>query len=181
MSIFKGSAVFMGSALLAVGLIAGSPALLSTGALAAGDDPCDKYQQGSDSWKKCMGIKAIPENPGTDDEIYHAGYWLATNGRYKAAIDMLYRAENQNDPRILNYLGFAHRKLGKVEEGLSYYRRALAIKPDYVLAREYMGEAFLQIGNIAAAQNQLSEIEKRCGTACPSYVELAGLIKSAKL
>ena len=149
--------------------------------MAAGDDPCDKYQTGSQSWKKCKGKKEIPDNPGTDDEIYHAGYWLAKEGRYGDAIEMLQRAENKNDPRILNYLGFAHRKLGMVDKGLSYYRRALAIKPDYVLAREYMGEAFLQIGDVASAKEQLGEIEKRCGTTCPSYVELAGLISSAKL
>ena len=89
---------------------------------------------------------------------------------------MLQRVENQDDPRVLNYLGFAKRKSGRVEEGLTYYRRALGINPDFVLAREYMGEALLQKGDVSAAREQLNEIGKRCGTSCPSYVKLAGLM-----
>ena len=92
---------------------------------------------------------------------------------------MLQRAEDSDDPRVLNVLGFATRKQGRVDEGLTYYRRALAIDPNYVLAREYMGEAFLQKGDIASAQEQLSEIGSRCGTNCTSYGKLANLIANA--
>ena len=89
---------------------------------------------------------------------------------------MLQRAEDQDDPRVLNSLGFATRKQGRIEEGLTYYRRALAIDPNYVLAREYMGEAFLQKGDVASAREQLSEIGSRCGTSCTSYIKLASFI-----
>jgi tetratricopeptide (TPR) repeat protein len=150
-------------------------------AWAAGSDPCEKYRQGSKKWKKCKGYSFVPDNPSTDDEIYQAGYWLAKNGRFGDAIVMLKRAENQKDPRILNYLGFASRKLGRIDQGLAYYRRALTADPNYVLAREYMGEAFLQKGDIASAQEQLNEIGKRCGTLCTSYAQLSDLIANTKL
>jgi len=144
--------------------------------MAAGSDPCDQYRTGSANWKRCKGLRHAPPNPSTDDEIYHAGYWLAKSGKYEIALAMLRRAEDQSDPRILNYLGFATRKLGRVDEGLIYYRKALAIDPNYVLAREYMGEAYLQKGDIASAHGQLNEIAKRCGTTCSSYTQLSQLI-----
>jgi tetratricopeptide (TPR) repeat protein len=109
----------------------------------------------------------------TDDEIYNAAYWLARNGKYAEALDVLKRAKDQNAPRILNETGFATRKLGDVDGALVYYRRALAIDPNYVFARAYMGEALLTRGDMAAARHELSEIAARCGTDCTAYVHLA--------
>ncbi len=108
-----------------------------------------------------------------DDSLYEYGRMLALRGRYGEAIEVLSLASDKNDPRILNYLGFSHRKQGRVEVGLGYYEEALKANPDYTLAREYMGEAYIQIGDVASAKAQLSEIEKRCGTGCDEYAELA--------
>jgi tetratricopeptide (TPR) repeat protein len=83
---------------------------------------------------------------------------------------------NKADPRVLNYLGYSHRKSGRIEVGLGYYQEALRIDPDYTLAREYLGEAHLQLGDVASARNQLDEIEMRCGKGCEEYAELADLI-----
>ncbi len=60
--------------------------------------------------------------------------------------------------------------------GLGYYEEALRNDPDYTLVREYMGEAHLQLGNVAAAREQLGEIEKRCGKDCAEYAELSAQI-----
>jgi tetratricopeptide (TPR) repeat protein len=80
---------------------------------------------------------------------------------------------DKEDPRVLNYLGYSHRKSGRIGVGLGYYQEALRIDPDYVLAREYLGEAYLTLGDVAAARNQLAEIEKRCGKGCREYSQLA--------
>ena len=64
-------------------------------------------------------------------------------------------AADKTDPRILNYLGYSHRKAGRVTVGLGYYQEALRHDPDYTLVREYMGEAYLQQGNVEAAKEQL--------------------------
>ena len=104
-----------------------------------------------------------------DDSIYEAGRDLAMAGRYGEAIEVLGLAADKTDPRILNYLGYSHRKSGRIQVGLGYYQEALRIDPDYTLVREYLGEAYLQLGDVASARNQLSEIEKRCGTGCSEY------------
>ena len=97
-------------------------------------------------------------------------------GRYDEAISVLTLAADKTDPRILNYLGYSHRKSGRVTVGLGYYQEALRQDPNYVLVREYLGEAHLQIGNVAAAREQLGEIEKRCGKGCKEYAELSNQI-----
>ncbi|MCX7304542.1 MAG: tetratricopeptide repeat protein [Hyphomicrobiales bacterium] len=108
-----------------------------------------------------------------DDSLYEAGRFLAMNGRYGEAITILSLAADKTDPRILNYLGYSHRKAGRVVVGLGYYQEALRNNPDYTLVREYMGEAYLQQGNVDAARGQLVEIEKRCGKGCREYALLA--------
>jgi tetratricopeptide (TPR) repeat protein len=115
-----------------------------------------------------------------DDSLYEAGASLARAGRYGEAITVLGYIANKADPRVLNYLGYSHRKSGRIQVGLGYYQEALRIDPDYTLAREYLGEAHLQLGDVASARNQLDEIEKRCGKGCEEYAELADLIARFK-
>ncbi|MEO0810354.1 MAG: tetratricopeptide repeat protein [Pseudomonadota bacterium] len=126
---------------------------------------------------RCAG-KGSESSQLNDDQIYHAAYWLAQNGQYQEAVAQLKRARNQDDPRILNYLGFATRKLGRIDDAMAYYRKALDINPDYTLARAYMGEAFLEQDKPDLAREQLAEIEKRCGTSCVEFAELSGQIES---
>ncbi|MET0574258.1 MAG: tetratricopeptide repeat protein [Mesorhizobium sp.] len=121
--------------------------------------------------------KCVPKTSAVDDDsIYETGRSLAMEGRYGEAIDILNLAKDKTDPRILNYLGYSHRKEGRVLVGLGYYQEALRQDPNYTLVREYMGEAQLQLGDVTAAREQLGEIEKRCGKGCSEYTELASQI-----
>ncbi len=62
----------------------------------------------------------------------------------------------------LSELGFSLRKLGRFEESLKAYDRALRKKKGYAPAIEYRGEAYLELGRLAdarAAWEQLSGSE----------------------
>lgn len=123
---------------------------------------------------KCVA----PQQGAVDDEsIYRTGRALADADRFDEAIAILSQASNKSDPRVLNYLGYSHRKLGRVTVGLGYYQEALRIDPKYTLVREYLGEAYLQLGDLPAAKLQLAEIERLCGgTECREYGLLADRI-----
>jgi tetratricopeptide (TPR) repeat protein len=108
-----------------------------------------------------------------DESIYQAGRQLAMDGYYNDAITTLNYVANAQDKRVLNYLGYSYRKSGHADVGLTYYKQALAIDPDYTLVREYLGEALIQMGDITGAKGQLAEIKDRCKGACPEYAELA--------
>lgn len=163
-------------------------ALFASGALAgpsfaAGDgggssDTVNQCKQG-EVWDKEKQKCVVPGQGMIDDEsIYEAGRDLAMAGRYGEAITVLSLAANKSDPRILNYLGYSHRKQGRVLVGLGYYQEALRANPDYTLVREYLGEAYLQLGDVDAARGQLAEIEKRCGTGCAEHAELERQIEA---
>ncbi|QPC88388.1 tetratricopeptide repeat protein [Mesorhizobium sp. NBSH29] len=163
----------LASILVTIPLLAGSAYAMGENTGPADTVPTCKNGSVWDKNKK----KCVPKTSALDDDsIYETGRSLAKLGRYGEAITILSLANNKADPRILNYLGYSHRKQGRVQVGVGYYREALRQDPNYTLVREYLGEAQLQLGNVAAAREQLGEIEKRCGKACPEYTELSGEI-----
>ena len=169
----KAGSGLLASSIVAVGLLAGSVTVANAagGGSSATVPTCKKGKVWDKQKKKCIKIKKSSHLD--DDNLYEAARDLAYNRRYEEALDVLKLARNQDDPRILNYIGYSTRKLGRVEEGLTYYAAALKADPDYTLVREYMGEAFLQLNKVDKAREQLAEIEKRCGTGCREYALLS--------
>lgn len=104
-----------------------------------------------------------------DDELYLEAVALVRSGQYVSALEALWSIEKRDNPDILTYIGFATRKLGNVERGIGFYHQALALNPDHVRAREYLGEGYLQIGKVEEAKEQLFQIAERCGTDCRQY------------
>jgi tetratricopeptide (TPR) repeat protein len=135
---------------------------------------CDAHAKASQEWRACAARVAE-----TDGELFYAGYWLARNGQYDQALTYLKQAEPKTT-RVLTYIGFATRKLGRVDEAMGLYAEALAKNPDNTVARAYLGEAHLQLGNLRSAESELGEIAQRCGTSCVEYGELAGHIADYK-
>ncbi len=114
-----------------------------------------------------------------DESLYAAGLGLAKDDQdYAGALTVLGAVRNADDTRVLTMIGYALRKSGRVDEAFDYYGRALKIDANNVQTREYLGEAFLQKGDLAGAKAQLTEISARCGISCESYVELDTQIKA---
>ena len=159
---------------------------ISAGAYAAGegdgtgDSPADHKCKKSEVWDKTKK-KCVTKSSGIlpDEDLYQQGRALAKQGHYDWALDVLAVIQNQDDPRVLNYTGYSHRKAGRLEIGISYYDKALAIDPNFVLAREYLGEGYVAAGRKDLAQLQLNEIANRCGTGCEEYKDLAEAIATA--
>jgi uncharacterized protein HemY len=110
-----------------------------------------------------------------NDRLYNEGRLLAKTGAYAKAIAVLKTAD-QKDPHVLNYLGYSYRKSGDLKTAIGYYKTALAIDPNFVLAREYLGEGYVKAGRLDLAKLELEQIGKRCGKGCKEYVELAAVI-----
>jgi hypothetical protein len=55
-----------------------------------------------------------------------------------------------------NMIGFCSRHSGDLKKAFAAYQKCLSIAPDYEEAHEYLGEAYLQSGDIANAKIQLA-------------------------
>lgn len=126
-------------------------------------------------WDKKKKECVKPDQSGfNDDEFYKAAREFAYAEQYDNAIRVLKLAQNQNDPRILNYLGYSNRKAGRMELGMAYYKKAIQVDANYILARSYMGQALIQQGDVNAAKVQLVEIRDRGGEGTWAYRSLLG-------
>jgi tetratricopeptide (TPR) repeat protein len=167
------------AALAAVGFLL----VLASAALAAGTEDDDTSPPPkSETTTECRDGKVWdsdkkecvePKKSGfNDDKLFQAAREFAYAGQYANAIKVLKLARNQNDPRILNYLGYSNRKAGRMRIGMAYYRRALEQDQNYILARSYMGQALLEQGDVQAARVQLVEIRDRGGEDTWAYRSL---------
>lgn len=98
-----------------------------------------------------------------DDSAYEVVRELAYAGRYLDA-QMLLASMDQADDRVQTYWGFTHRKMGNMDAAMTAYHQALSTNPDNILARSYMGQAFVTEGEVHLAYAQLQEINTRGGT-----------------
>ena len=73
---------------------------------------------------------------------------------------------------VYSLLGFTHRKTGDYKTSLTYYQKALDFDTDHKGAREYLGELYVETGNMAKAQEQLAVLVKLCPTGCEEREDL---------
>jgi tetratricopeptide (TPR) repeat protein len=59
-----------------------------------------------------------------------------------------------------NLVGYSARKLGKYDQAITAYTTCLRQQPSYAPAREYLGEAYLDLGKPDLAHQQLSYLER---------------------
>jgi Flp pilus assembly protein TadD len=133
-----------------------------------------KYGKSTRAYRRC-----IKTSRNVDDEtLYATGRDMARLDQdYDGAIETLRLMQNQNDPRALTMIGYSLRKSGRIEEAMGFYGRALVIDANNVQTREYLGEAYLQQGDLAGAKAQLTEISARCGVTWSSLINRSAALR----
>ena len=61
-------------------------------------------------------------------------------------------AEDVQNAEVYNLLGFTLRKTGDYKTSLTDYTKALELQPDHKAAREYLGELYVETGNMEKAK-----------------------------
>jgi tetratricopeptide (TPR) repeat protein len=155
-------------------------ALYAPQTLAMGDNSsesktpdCPKGQVYDSNSKQC-----VPEKTSrlSDDDKTRYAYHLAKKGEYQSALNLLDTLKNPDTREAWNYRGYATRKLGRTDEGISYYQRSVALDPRYARVREYLGEAWMIKGRPDLARAQLATIKSLCGVDCEEYRDLQAAI-----
>ena len=77
-------------------------------------------------------------------------------------------------------LGFALRNTGKWEQSFKYYNEALRLDNKHKGAHEYIGQAYLQRGNVMKAEEHLAKLDGICGKDCDETKSLTAAIADAK-
>jgi tetratricopeptide (TPR) repeat protein len=143
-------------------------------------------------WWKALGVVAAlafaavpawadgdPTPPPKGNPDYAAGLEAVKAGAWQRAIQVLDKVVAQDDRNAdaYNFLGYSHRKLGEYQRALAEYKRALAIDPKHRGAHEYIGEAYLALGNLDKAHEALEQLDALCWLGCPEYDDLKAAIE----
>jgi len=122
--------------------------------------------------------------PSTEEgrAAYAEAVGLINQERFADALDALARTETAVGPHadIYNYMGFASRKLGRFDDALAYYNEALTLDPTHLGATEYLGELYIQMGELGRARTQLARLDGLCAYGCAQREELARWIERAE-
>ena len=128
---------------------------------------------------------AVSSSSGTASKSadFTAGETAAMDGNFEAAVGYLSKVINTDPTNAdgYNLLGFSYRKLGNVELAFENYRAALEIEPNHQGANEYIGELYLQLGDLANAEKHLKVLDEACFFGCQAYTALKAAIKKFKL
>jgi Flp pilus assembly protein TadD len=96
-----------------------------------------------------------------------AGQFSAALGKFQLALQRFPAAAD-----LHNELGFTHRKLRQVDKAFEHYKVALAIDPRHRGAHEYIGEAYLMVGDVASAEKHLAALRSICLLPCEEMEDL---------
>jgi tetratricopeptide (TPR) repeat protein len=118
----------------------------------------------------------------TGTKAYLSAYGLINEGKYETALGLLSDASLLGGPSadVLTYQGFANRKLGHLEDALRFYSAALTLEPEHRGANEYLGEYYVEIGDMGRARAQLRKLDVICKFGCAEAEELRRWVSRGK-
>ena len=132
------------------------------------------------SWAADTGSTSSSSSSRAEDPGYTAGAKAIKAGNYAAAIPLLEGAveRDQQSADALNLLAYATRKNGDPGKSIPIYERALAIDPKHRDAHEYIGEAYLSLGNLPKAKEHLARLDSLCMITCSQYRDLKKAVQA---
>ena len=115
------------------------------------------------------GVAGKPEDPR-----YTEAVTAIKAKEYGKAVPLLQDVVSRDaaNADAYNWLGYATRKNGNPTGAIPYYEKALAIDPKHRGAHEYIGEAYLMLGDIAKAKRHLAALDSLCWLPCEEYRDL---------
>ncbi len=83
-----------------------------------------------------------------------------------------------DDADAWNQLAYATRNSGDPAKSIPLYQKALALDPRHTGAHEYIGEAYLALGDLAKAKEHLARLNRICLFSCEEYRDLKKAVQA---
>lgn len=80
---------------------------------------------------------------------------------------------------VYNLMGYSLRKSGDTRQALTFYRKALDFDPKHKGALEYMGELYVETGQIDKARENVAKLKTLCPSGCEELADLQQAIAAA--
>jgi tetratricopeptide (TPR) repeat protein len=90
-------------------------------------------------------------------------------GALEELIPMLQSTQHAD---VHNLIGFSLRKTGDYAQALTFYRKALELDPEHKGALEYLGELYVETGQLDKAHEHVALLRKLCPAGCEELADL---------
>ena len=92
---------------------------------------------------------------------------------FKAAlVELTPMLETHQHADVYNLMGFSLRKSGDYKQAYTFYRKALEFDPEHKGALEYLGELYVETGEIDKAKQNVALLRKLCPGGCEELADL---------
>ena len=92
---------------------------------------------------------------------------------FKAALaELTPMLETHQHADVYNLMGFSLRKSGDYKQAYTFYRKALEFDPEHKGALEYLGELYVETGEIDKAKQNVALLRKLCPGGCEELADL---------
>ena len=114
-----------------------------------------------------------PDLAARDDDYAAARKAIAVQN-WEEALTRLRKAEVRHPDHadLQNYLGYTHRNLKQFDAAFKHYKRAIELEPRHRGAHEYIGEAYLMVGDVPNAEQHLAALRAICLLPCEELTDL---------
>jgi tetratricopeptide (TPR) repeat protein len=96
-----------------------------------------------------------------------------------AIIELTPMLETHQHADVYNLMGFSLRKSGDPKQAYTFYRKALDFDPEHKGALEYLGELYVETGQVDKARENVVLLKKLCPGGCEELADLEQAIASA--
>ena len=99
---------------------------------------------------------------------------------YRGALaELKVLADTSQHADVYSLMGFSLRKMGDYPTALTFYRKALDFNADHKGAREYLGELYVDMGDLLKAREQLAVLTKLCPQGCEEREDLEKVLAAS--
>jgi len=99
---------------------------------------------------------------------------------YKAAIaELTPMLATYQHADVYNLMGFSLRKTGDYKQAYTFYRKALDFDPEHKGALEYLGELYVETGEVEKARQNVALLKRLCPSGCEELSDLEQAIAGA--
>jgi Flp pilus assembly protein TadD len=88
-------------------------------------------------------------------------------------------ADTHQHADVYSLMGFSLRKTGDYSTALTFYKKALDFDANHKGAHEYLGELYVETGDLPKAREQLLVLTKLCPQGCEEREDLEQALASA--
>jgi tetratricopeptide (TPR) repeat protein len=96
-----------------------------------------------------------------------------------AIVELTPMLETHQHADVYNLMGFSLRKSGDPKQAYTFYRKALDFDPEHKGALEYLGELYVETGQVDKARENVLLLKKLCPGGCEELADLEQAIASA--